>query len=181
MSQVIPHINLLYELDDSLADIKEMIEPLYSYLYCLHSRTSKENKSPSGFFFLLENKFDHPLSLSAVIDLYRCVTNSLIILSEIEKHKDDYQHLSALKPWLLTVIALKNQVSDISPEIRQLKQENGAISTKQMVKKLFLFTESVRALLEELTTLKKTLLEEIVSSKTPFFTKEPLDLKKDLE
>ncbi|MCH9622024.1 MAG: hypothetical protein S4CHLAM20_14580 [Chlamydiia bacterium] len=177
----IPHIALLYELNDSISPIKSVIEPLYSYLYCLNSKTAKERKKPSGFYFLLENRFDKQLSLNSILDLYRSVTSTLVILSEIEKYRDEFKPFNNLSAWLSTVIALKDQIDDISPEIRKLKRDQGVIWEKPLCKRLFLFAESVRALLEELLTLKKTLLEEVLTLKDPFLTKEPLDLKGDLE
>ena len=181
MDQVIPHINLLYELEDSTTSICEIIEPLYSYFYVLNTKAAKDRNRPSGFFFILEDKYRHPLGLSSFIDLYRYVTNSLIILEEIEKHKEEFKEFSNLNSWLSTVIALKSQISDISPEIQKLKADNGVVSTRAVAKKLFLFTESVRALLEELMILKKILLDEVIFSKKITLTKEPLDVKGDLE
>lgn len=181
MPQTIPHIELLYELNDSIQEIKITIEPLYSYLYCLHSKTGKQALSPSGFYFLLQSNYDNPLGLNALLDLYRNVTKTLIVLEEIEKHQAEYSPFKNLMHWLSAVIALKSQIADISPEINKLKGDKGVISSKSMVRKLFLYTESVRALLEELQSLKKTLLEEVITLKSPFLTKEPLDIKGDLE
>jgi len=178
---LIPHIELLYECHESISPIQSLIEPLYSYLYCLNTRIGKDRKKPSGFYFLLENRLGSPFSVNALVDLYRSVTSTTVILSELEKHQDDYTPFPELNQWLLAMTALKNQVGDISKEIKKLKNDGGVIYEKPLCRKLFLYVESVRALLEELLSLKKTLLGEVVGANRPFLTKEPLDMKGDLE
>ena len=105
----------------------------------------------------------------------------LLVLSEIEKYKKDFKNYPSLNSLVLTAIALKNNIADISGDINHIKDKTMDITSKMLCKRLFHYTESVRALMEELASLKVTLLEEITSIKNVFLTKEPLDLKGDLE
>lgn len=178
----IPHIHLFHELDDTVHSVLLTIEPIHAYLYTLNSRAYKKNfLKPSGFYFLLESNFNPSSHLMVIIDLYKEVTNTLLLLSELEKVKEDFGSYLSLKALLFTSFALKNNIEDISPIIKKIKESNINLQLKQTSKKLFLYTESVRALLEELLTLKSILLEEVMSFKQITLTKEPLDLQGDLE
>ena len=182
MTKTFPHIDLLHELEEAVQPILTLIEPLHSYLYCLNVASGKKDRlKPSGFYFLLGNAANGESGNSAMIDLYKDVTCITIILSEIEKHKAAFASYGSLNPLLSTAFALKKTIPDISSEICKVKQEQGVLSSKILCKKLFLYTESVRALLEELITLKSILLEEVRVCHDPFLTKEPLDLMRDLE
>jgi|GEM_PF-2930994 len=182
MTKTFPHIDLLHELEESLQPILSIIEPLHSYLYCLNAGTVKKDRlKPSGFYFLLGNTTNGESGTSAMIELYKDVTSISIILSEIEKQKAAFASFQSLNSLLSTAFALKNTIPDISAEICKIKEDQGVLSSKVICKKLFLYTESVRALLEELTTLKSILLEELLACHDPFLTKEPLDIKGDLE
>jgi len=178
----IPHIQLFYELDETITPVVSSIEPVHAYLYTLSSRPSKKDLVlPSGFYFLLASRFDPSHPLDVIIDLYRDVSLSLLVLSEIERVKDDFSSFTALKALLLTLFALKDNIKDISLLIKKIRAKEEKIPLRQTSKTLFLYTESVRAILEELSTLKSILLEEVMSFKQLLLTKEPLDLKGDLE
>jgi hypothetical protein len=178
----IPHIDVLQELEESLDPILSTIEPLHAYLYSLSITTRKKDRlKPFSFYFLLENIWEPENALNVLIPFYREVTYTLLVLSEIEKHKIDFKNYKSLNPLLLTAIALKNNISDISADINGIKDKSMDITSKMLCKRLFHYTESVRALIEELVSLKVILLEEITSFKNLFLTKEPLDLKGDLE
>ena len=178
----IPHIELFHELHAAISPVLSTIEPIHAYLYTLSSKAFKKDfLKPSGFFFLLDNNFDSSTHLHIIIDLYKDVTCTLLLLSEIERVKEDFSCYLSLKALLLTTFALKANIQDISPLIKKIKTSDANIHSKQVCKTLFLYTESVRALLEELLTLKSILLEEVMSFKQIALTKEPLDLKGDLE
>ncbi len=178
----IPHIELFHELNETIAPVLSTIEPIHAYLYTLSSKTFKKDLlKPSGFYFLLKSNFNPSTHLNIIIDLYKDVTCTLLVLSEIERVKDDFSCYLSLKALLLTAFALKANIKDISSLIIKIKESDANIHSKQTCKTLFLYTESVRALLEELLTLKTILLEEVMSFKHIALTKEPLDLKGDLE
>lgn len=178
----IPHIDVLQELEESLDPLLCSIEPLHAYLYTLSTTNRKKDRlKPSPFYFLLENIWEPENALQVLIPFYREVSYTLIVLSEIEKHKIDFKNYKSLNALILTAIALKNNISDISADINNIKDKSMDITSKTLCKRLFHYTESVRALVEELTSLKGILLEEITSFRNVFLTKEPLDLKGDLE
>ena len=129
----------------------------------------------------MENIWEPENALHVLIPFHREVTYMLLVLTEIEKHKKDFKNYPSLNSLVLTAIALKNNIADISGDINHIKDKTMDITSKMLCKRLFHYTESVRALMEELASLKVTLLEEITSIKNVFLTKEPLDLKGDLE
>lgn len=178
----IPHIELFHELFEAITPIASTIEPIYAHLYSLQSKPAKNVPSKtSGFYFLVQNSFNPCAPLEIIIDLYKDVTCSLLILSEIENRQSEFTHLLHLKALLLTSFALKKNIMDISALIKTLKEGGDSLPSRNLYKRLFLYTESVRALLEELLPLKSVLLEEVVSFKKITLTNEPLDLKGDLE
>lgn len=178
----IPHISLIEELEDSLEPISSVLEPLHSYLYHLSSAPKKEDRlKPTAFYFALEPIWSVDTALDVVIELYRYVSNTLLILSKIEAYRTDFQEFKNLDSLLITCLALKSKVLDISSSISAIKERREGISSKALCKKLFYFTESVRALVEELNPLKSIVLEDLVGQNRLLFTTEPLDLKGDLE
>lgn len=178
----IPHIDVIQELEEALNPILTSIEPLHVYFYSLSSKTRKKDRlKPSAFYFVLEHLWTKETALEVILPFYRDVTYMLLVFSEIEKHRDDFISLKSLHGLILTSIALKANVLDISSDINHIKERSVDATSKPVCKKLFHYIESVRALLEELISLKIILLEEITTQKDLFLTKEPLDLERDLE
>ena len=181
-SSIIPHIDVIHELDEALHPILSTIEPLHAYFYSLSTKTKKKDRiAPSAFYFVLEHLWSEDSALEVILPFYKEVTYMLIVLSEIEKHRDDFVSLKAIHALILTAIALKNNIADISSDINNIKEKSAGVSSKLLCKRLFHYIESVRALLEELISLKTILLEEITTQKELFLMKEPLDLERDLE
>ena len=182
MDSTIPHIDVIQELEESLNPIVYVIEPLHAFLYSLSTKSRKKDRlKPTSFYFLLENIWEPEHALDAFISFHREVSYMLLVLSEIERHKKDFVPFPVFNSLVVTAIALKNNISDISSDINNIKEKTMDISSKMLCKRLFHYTESVRALIEELVSIKDILVEEITSQKNLFLTKEPLDLKGDLE
>jgi hypothetical protein len=181
MAKLIPHTGLFMELEDSILAVLDVLEPLYGYLYSLNTLSRGQVVQPSGFFFLLANNWSKSSALDVVIDLYKSVTLLLLVFSEIEKKMEDFSNRSSLYSLLSTSKALKSKIPNVSSTILKIKDKQELISSKSACKTLFFYTESVRALIEELISLKKVILEESLTSYNISLTKEPLDLKGDLE
>jgi hypothetical protein len=181
MANTIPHIKLFIELQEAIEPVLETLEPLYAYFYSLSTRSRKEGVKPSGFYFLLANSWSKEGSLDVVIDFYKNVNILLLVLSEIERVSYDFFEKSNLFALISTSKALRQNILDISPMILKIKDREELIYSKNACKKLFLYTESVRALTEEFSCLKELILEESMYQSNILLTKEPLDLKGDLE
>lgn len=182
MQQAIPHIGLFYEINNAIDPIATILEPLYAYLYNLNTKSVKKDLlKPSGFYFLLDNTWSPQTAFNAVLELHKHVCCLLVILSEIGRHENDFLDFPNVKALVSTSRALKQNICDISTLIMKIKDGSTITYSKSACKKLFLYTESVRALIEEFGSLKSLLLEETMNKKNLLLTKEPLDLKGDLE
>ncbi|MCH9811233.1 hypothetical protein K0U07_00545 [bacterium] len=181
-SSTIPHIDVIHELDEALEPILASIEPLHAYFYSLSSKAKKKDRlKATAFYFVLEHMWSKETALDVILPFYRDVTYMLIVFSEIEKYRDDFIAYKSLHGLTLTAIALKNNIADISADINNIKEKSVDVTSKMLCKRLFHYIESVRALIEELISLKIILLEDITTQKELFLMKEPLDLERDLE
>ena len=182
LNTTIPHIHLFHELDASTEPILPIIEPLYAYLYSLNTRGNKgERQKPPAFFFLLESIWKEETSLSMLVDFHNNVTCSFILVDALEKQKNDFKAFPSLFSLITTLCGLRANALDISLIIVKIKDETPLTHSKSTYKKLFLYVESVRALMEELNSLKEALLEGSMDQYNLQLTEDPLDLKGDCE
>ena len=178
----IPHLELLKELYNSAEPISDVIDSLHAHLFTLNSSYKKvENLKPTGFFFTIHNTWSLENQANIITDLYKNVSYTLVVLSQLESNKNDFKKIQPLYSFIVTVTALKSNINNIESIINNFREKEPLTFSKPVCKKLFLYTESIRALLEEIYNIKGILLDRILEKKHIFLTKEPLDLKEDLE
>lgn len=174
LSDIFEELHFLYKETQYLTEI------LYADLYISTcSKKSKITSISSGFYFLLEPDFSQEKRKNLFVELYKNTTNILHVLHDIENHGDKLKPYKQLLDIIHTCLALKNKIPDISSTICIIKDDPSTLTQKHIEKKMFLFIEGVRALLEEISDIEKTILHENFISKIQFLTKEPIDLKED--
>lgn len=158
-----------------------LVEILHADLYVSSGKKKTTSNISSGYYFLLENSFCPIKRKDLFLETYKKSIEITLILNELEKDFATLSTFETISDLIHTAIALKNEVPDISSYICQIKDDPSLSSAKHIEKKLFIFLESLRALLEELSNIEHITIDQIIRNKDILLTNEPLDLKGDFE
>jgi hypothetical protein len=175
-------LEMLFEINQHAEQMVFLLETLHSHFsYITGAEGVKNRKTTSGFYFLLENMYSTDRERDLVLDLYRNASTLEILLDKLYKDKNCFSFSKEISSFLNTSQALGKKIPNISTLICNLKENRASLSDTAVINKLFCYTESILPLMEEVESIKNSLLNEMVQSRSLYLTKEPLDFKGDLE